>query len=527
MTDKKNIQEVLNAYQPTPPKGGWEGVQSRMASQSGKDVDDVLSDYQAKPGGNHWKAINKRLVWNRFLTFRSGHFNIFYLAVVLLIISGSVVMSVNQEEEKQYNPEDIFLSDDVAEKPGRTELQSAGNKTAKNTSSGNSSPVLKKIPHIPQTQNRQESPTENISSPSSGNNTARGAATDKHALSENKKPDDNPVSKAPANSQAQEENIESFHAKIDIVYMPRLDLIALTKSLPAVQNHLEFRVSDTLGYNYKDEPIVKESPMTGISFSYAGMYHINTWEHIGDGDFLIPGSDVTQRMNENESAVYSHGLDLNFHYLEDHFAASTGIGIHQLNSDFTGEIPVTMVDTSETYQYYENGEYQYDTTWYLNLDTLFITGDSVFSPYVDSSYSSFTDSSLVQVYDTTREMRLVQQSNRIRYVNIPLWVGYREQGGRWEYQVQAGIIASIPTEHQYTWYDPGTGEFVYNSEAPFRKTVFTLAARTYIAGKINKHWMLGVEPAYYYRLGSLFDESYGLSAGQHIFSLGLRIQYQF
>jgi len=523
MANKKDIKDLLNDYNPTPPEGGWDAVQSRMEAGASTDVRDVLSEYQARPAAGQWGKINNRLIWNRFLTFRSGHFNVFYLAIILLIFSGSLLVATKPSSDRLYNPrsgEQNSLSEYSSPANIQTTNNPTANKTPTESSDNSSRPASSALANTDSGNSLTEDEKQGFDNDNSSFAPTKRSANEQAGINNKKR---SATSDITSESTASETNTRKQFSFWDNIHsMPLLSLLPLPDFGPD-----RIQTPDTLGFDYQNKPILSDKPGYSISLSYSGLLASTGYEESENSNLSAENTDVIQRLNTQMHPLYSHGIDLNLHYKQQHFVASAGIGIAELNSVFKGDIFYTLIDSTEAYSYFENGDYVYDTTWYLNLDTLLITGDSVFSPYVDSSYNSFTDSTLVTQYDTTQANQTVNQKNRIRFVNIPVWLGYRETSGVWEYQVQAGLIASIPVQNTYTWYNPETGNLVYNSNAPFRQTIFTLGVRGYFAVSLNEHWSAGLEPAYYYRLNSLFNSDYAIRTNQHTFGVGMRVQYHF
>ncbi|MGC9331584.1 MAG: hypothetical protein ACP5DZ_06885 [Bacteroidales bacterium] len=224
-----------------------------------------------------------------------------------------------------------------------------------------------------------------------------------------------------------------------------------------------------------DFPISGKKSNLSISIDYGSLLHINTWESLENSEIMIQNMLIHQYFNNNVKTKISHKITCNLVYSKDNFVAGTGAGISILQSQFRGSIPVEYTSNVNTGFTYTNVDF----------------------------------------------------NNRIFYLDIPVWIGYREYTPLTEYYMQVGLSGSFPLKHYYTWYDTDANTFVYNDEAPFRKILFSVATKGFFARRLNEHCLLGIKPTYFYRLSSVFEEEYELNVRQHIFKIGLKFQYNF
>lgn len=526
MMPKKDIKDVMGEFSPQAPENMWESVSSKLAENSMIDVREQMADFMPGSGMGHWSAINKRLIMNRFLSFHARRFNVYYLFIMLLFISGTVILATpTSKGKKLYNPQNnpkiaeyYIAPDNIIESENFSQLSQGnpaqelpdeissdtGNELAGQSVSENQNRVARQLPK--QTQNQNTSETQEDFPDVSINNTTQSSTL--------------------GNQQNTHAEFSAFE-KITFSKMPRLSLFPFNPILADLLIKNYQPLPDTLGIDAFGEPILADSSHWAISFGVFGNRASNTYNLIDNPELLIQNQNPADIFNKQEKPQLGYAADLNLDYINNHLVLSSGIGYQEIRSEFNSNVPTTFVDSLLIWEEFMNEGWLYDTTYYLNIDTLLITGDSVYSPYLDSTWGSFLDSTQVMSYDSTPGTKYINEQSIVRYINIPVWVGYREKFNNWEIQAQLGLITSIPVYNQTSWYNPELNEIVYNKNAPFNNILLTGAFRTYIARRLNDNWLIGVEPSYYYRLNSMFDKNYPIKGNQHLFRFGVRVQYQF
>lgn len=521
MTQKKDIKDVLNSFSPEPPVNGWANISAKMSEGGMQDIKSKMSDFHPVSKLNHWKFINRKLIFNRFVTFKANRFNLVYLLLILITISGSTIIATATSKQNKNNT--IASNNNYAQ----TSVNSQDTTVKK-------SAQINKTIATDKTNESRENITETKNKPA---DEYFIAPTEKKNTPNNKKPTtnlftDNKKSTLTKNELISPKNLENFNGtdifkKTRINRMPSLILfpINMPNFLTQITNFTP--LPDTLGLNVFGEPILSEKSKFGLSFSILGNYPINTYEANPSNENYSQNQYIANIFNNNENPVISYSADLGVDYIERHCIISSGIGFQQIKHRFDSNVPTTLVDSTPEWNQFTNHAWDYDTTYYINIDTLAISGDTLYLPYVDSTWIAFQDSTIVMNYDSTAGTKNIISNNIVRYINIPLWIGYRESTENWEFHAQFGLITSIPVYQKTVWYDSNNTEFIQSKNAPLNDILLTGACRTYIARKIDDHWLIGIEPSYYYKLNQLFDKDYPLNTKQHIFRLGFRVQYQF
>ncbi|MEA1873895.1 MAG: hypothetical protein U9N51_05630 [Bacteroidota bacterium] len=519
MTQKKDIKELMRDYTPTAPENGWENVSEKLAQESVQDIRESMEEFQPAVDTAKWKSINQRLIVNRFFTFNRKQFNIFYLLILLLFISGvGILAATNIFKNNIYQP--------LAYNEGTSPINNAD--TLKNNTVGNTDPNT----HILNDKLSGNALAGQSETPSNGtvadlyyvaptntnpnNNSQTGNENSSNSTS---------VNNTNTNETRQENSAETRTA---LKFMPKLKLIPIHRAVSNLLSIGNFTpLPDTLGIDAFGDPILSEKPKLAISLGMYGNYNTNIYNLSDNPELLIENQSIANIFNNRSSGSFGHGFDLSLDFIDNQFILSSGISYQQINRSFSSNIPTTHIDSTGYYDYFENSRWQYDTTYYINIDTLAITGDTIYSPYIDSTWAAFQDSSLAYEIDSTNGTKLINEREIVRYISIPIWVGYRESTENWELHAQLGLITSIPIYQQMTWYNLERNEFIYSKNAPLSNILLTAGFRAYFARKLNKNCLVGIEPSYFYRLNPLFDKDYPIDTKQHVFRVGFKIQYQF
>lgn len=523
MTQKKDIKEVMGDFMPEAPANAWEAIDQQLSAESMQDIRENLEDFQPNTDIAAWQKVNKRLIFDRFMTFQSNRFNIVYLLLLLIFFSGALMFaspSIFSDEKYQpnkqlaLNTENQSIQDSL--KNNTAGNTASDNQNIDNTVSGNALAGQSDIPggrpadqyYIP---------------PYQGNNKNNQNSGNDNASNNTNNADNQPKNDLTNNPQSIEEWIE-----LNPAFVPKIKPYKLK-----VQKNLSQRIAgfnplpDTLGVDAFGEPILSEKSKFAVSLGLYGNTNITSYHLNNNAGLIDDNTDIDQIFNQYSSPNISYAANLNLDYINNHMIFSTGLGYQQVSETFSANVPTIMIDSVGTYNVFDTEGWVYDTTYYINIDTLAITGDTVYMPYVDSIWGPTQDSSIVYIYDSINAKKLISEKSIVRYVNIPIWFGYRQSTEHWELQAQAGLITSIPIYQQVTWYNKATNEYIYSENAPFKDVIFTAGLRAFAARRLNENWLIGVEPSYYYRLNGLFDKSYPLNTQQHVFRLGVRVQYQF
>ncbi|MCX7861892.1 MAG: hypothetical protein N2449_02730 [Bacteroidales bacterium] len=220
---------------------------------------------------------------------------------------------------------------------------------------------------------------------------------------------------------------------------------------------------------------------------------------------------------------YSVGVWLN--RTIDHWNYETGLLISSIRQNFTFNDAHFIYDTIHNINILDNSYYQYSNIQIINLDTLLLTGDTVWINYIDST--------LVPVFDTVYQTEI--KGKRIdnkamhyfsyRTIELPLMIGYTHRLDRFSLTWKAGIslaysmvsIGKLPSyQHDY-------GAIPIHKEY-FRAWQINTLFAAEMQYFIKEQWSVSFMPAYKRTLTNMISSAYPgqLKCNAWIFYLGIK-----
>ncbi len=151
----------------------------------------------------------------------------------------------------------------------------------------------------------------------------------------------------------------------------------------------------------------------------------------------------TEYLNQNTQNRSSWGMFLTHNFFRNRFGIESGAGVAQTNFIFNHRFNTTDVDTNYYWQYFQHDFYRYDTTWYINIDTLLQTGNILLIPKIDSALFSSADSIYKARYDTTLNAKNSNYRCSTTQLEIILNGRYLINYGNFSIHLAAGVIPSF------------------------------------------------------------------------------------
>ncbi len=138
---------------------------------------------------------------------------------------------------------------------------------------------------------------------------------------------------------------------------------------------------------------------------------------------------------------FSGGFEFNYHRKQINF--TSGFNYTNVKLNFNHTDIETHIDSIFKYQYFNRTEIEFDTIWFVNIDTLIASGDTLWVPYIDTNYVNHLDSTLIFTSDTSQTLYPVQNINTIKYLEIPLIISLPVKLNRYKLNIEFGIIPAI------------------------------------------------------------------------------------
>ncbi len=233
-------------------------------------------------------------------------------------------------------------------------------------------------------------------------------------------------------------------------------------------------------------------------------------------------SDQVEKMNETHYAQNSYGLSFTYLYSKNKIGFETGLGFSQYNMNSDYEYEKLVTDSSLQWEYFNKEITQIDTTWYLNLDTLLQTGDTLLIPNIDSTKVWVTDSTGKIIIDTSFVTAVSKIKYSYSFLEIPIIAHYTLSNKKLSVRVSAGLIPMFLISKAGNIYFPESGVVTNANDITFD---FGFALSFYGAAvfgyNLNENWTIFAEPYLKRNLFSIIyneqiqlkTNSWGIKAG--------------
>ncbi len=243
--------------------------------------------------------------------------------------------------------------------------------------------------------------------------------------------------------------------------------------------------------------------------------YFNTSFHFGTFDFSY--SNKNKFLDTTKIPKYFFSAGINYTLEHQNFFISSGIKISNYYENFLFNESWYNFDTTSTQIIDKITDWEVDTVWFLNLDSLLI-GDTVWIPYYDSSLNITYDTSYIQNIDSTLNKNNYNRQNKLSYIEIPIYFGRNFNFRNWQISLNLGLISSflyasdfkIALPKKSSFIKPGFSKFTFKiySSVGINYTIFkNLKINLSVFSKIplNYQYIIEKNKVNYY--------NYGLSLG--------------
>ncbi len=204
----------------------------------------------------------------------------------------------------------------------------------------------------------------------------------------------------------------------------------------------------------------------------------------------------------------SYSISAWYQYQQYNFSLTSGIVFQHVSQKYAYNNPIIFNDTIITQEIFDNSYYNYSYTQVLNLDTLLLTGDTVWFIHVDST--------LVVNIDTlwNTEIKEIVKNRESRHyfsyktIEIPVLFGYTQNYNRLAVTFKAGFSLSHTIITTGTF--PSTTKDYGNM--PFKRQQFNLLYLNSIFAieaqyLLSEQWSLAIMPMYKQNITNLLENN--------------------
>lgn len=240
------------------------------------------------------------------------------------------------------------------------------------------------------------------------------------------------------------------------------------------------------------------TPRVGKEHAYSGSLKLGVVWLMPDvvyGHRNASYSDQVDSMNKTHTGENSVGMSFTYQFFKDETGFELGLAFSENNFTYDHYFKQVVNDTSYYWDYFDTEEYVFDTTWYIDLDYLLQTGDTVFIPNVDSTMILVPDSTQKISIDTSMVNRKEKQNYTFNFLEIPLIAHYRLIDKQFYVDIAAGFIPAFMVSKTGRFSYPESGVVVGAGEINFDYGfMISLYGSAVFGYKFDKRWSVFVEP---------------------------------
>ncbi|MEA2040935.1 MAG: hypothetical protein U9N85_00090 [Bacteroidota bacterium] len=242
-------------------------------------------------------------------------------------------------------------------------------------------------------------------------------------------------------------------------------------------------------------------------------------------DFLY--ENLAASNNNAHTGIPSYQIQIGGEYSKGLNTVETGVNYLKMAQKFTMPQAQFAIDTLLSYNYFFREELQIDTIWFINIDTLLATGDTLWVAYEDSNYVSVPDSIQAYTTDTTKVFKNFNSKNTYRFIEIPLIFGHSFRVGKHYVSTKFGIISSFFVNSKGNLVSLDDGEQPESISGRIKKSPiiysYYIAAGTKFY--INRQFDFVIDAFYRGSINSMFND-YPIILQNRMYGLRMGISYK-
>lgn len=211
----------------------------------------------------------------------------------------------------------------------------------------------------------------------------------------------------------------------DIILVNKTDLLKLSNFTPSK--------NDIIRYNFIAE---NQHPYNNAKNTN---FYLNGFSPFVDfGKFYIKSSNIENDTNKSE--IINSGIGFLLNFKSNKFSYSTGFSLSNYYEKYNFSTEYSFVNSNFHQNIKPNTFWTVDTQYYLNLDTLLLTGDTIYYPIYDSNFHAVYDTLSFYTHDTSKFTSNFNKTNTLSYIEIPLLFSKNFKVNNFEISPQVGFI---------------------------------------------------------------------------------------
>jgi len=383
---EKYFKDRFENFEVKPDSKLWNQINNSLFEKQTKSLFDK---YFVQPSSNVWKKISFILWWKNFTRFSVTHFNIYYVLFILFSLGGFIYYN--------YYKKEVYILNSEHQNNLENNFYNYGN-----------------------FKNLKSNYFDNFNS----HNNNFIVATHINTNTANKKIKENDIYNYTYVGQI---NTDEGLNKIKIKNIEKLDF----SSLP-------------------NDSFIKKDFLSNIQYSNY-FVSFNIAPALTNSNLIIkPNENISEIDNYKLLNTNSYAISLFLGKQYYNFSFETGLMLYSLNQNFSYDKLSIFVDTILNLTIYDNSYYHYSYTQVLNLDSLLLTGDTIWITHVDSTLVVNIDTIWSSEIKEVKSYNETRASFSYKTIEIPFLVGYNQSLGRFEVGIKAGLsLAYVLTTKGY------------------------------------------------------------------------------
>lgn len=459
-------KEQFDNFESQPDTKVWNNISHELFVRRTKYL---FRNFLVNPSGRVWRKITVALWWKSFLRFSPYTFNVYYLTIA--VISTAILgLFINRSNNLIYK-------------------QNNSNNTGFYNTPRDISSYLNK---------------SNVYSKNNANEISHKQTTTFNKVTQNNN----------LNNSKHLENLNNFIKK-----KPKeTDSVMYLTSLYSTLNNPNI--------NEKFEMLFLNNKLLGTHHSLSFCVGLSTF----NPNLIytqIEGTSLKANYSPFKSELFdNYNISFFYEWHKLNFEWQIGLSYTSQLHKYTYNDAKISYDTLYQQQIIDNSFYDYNYVQVLNLDTLLLTGDTLWMTYVDSTLVTDFDTINVTTVQSRKTDNHSNQKFTIKAFDLPLIAGYSYSFGNFDITLKAG--ASLTYIYAVKGFIPST-KYDYGAEPLNSKKInnfyFNVLAGAEVNYFITDKLSVSIMPLYKKSLGSLIKNSLPAKLNYHSVNFNVGIKY--
>jgi len=238
----------------------------------------------------------------------------------------------------------------------------------------------------------------------------------------------------------------------------------------------------------------------------------------------LVANDVLNSANKiSGNTLFDYNISVNFKYEVNKFFFKSGVNFNSLFEKGVFEFSEEMIDTSKSHYTYEIDEYiTYDSVdWWVNPDD---PNDTLvyYEPVQNIDTVNVKWNRVDSAYHKDYQKQI---ETSLRYIEIPLMIGYRHQFNRFSLAVSNGIGLAVKVGDEGYIVQADEIRQITRSNSPYNDVVLNYIFAFDMSYKLNQRTSIFISPNYRTNLNSIYKKQIGDSRVYHSFGISAGLNF--